>query len=377
MGTKKSSPFKITPRVFLRFALALVFFMICLSISPILNFIKESRITPEDKLREAFENLDTAIELKNRLAQIPRKRLTLVEEPLLFLVPNGLNGSKFFVQGGQYDPADLSINPAAADFIFARESVPLHSLLAPPDPPWKIERWVRMDDLPNIFLLTRAAPVEQQLAPEDEIESRLEATTLIRDDINLTDSFRMDKFEVCHARFVKFLNDRRFDLKEVERYYGLHDPSSRIVFVGGQYRVLRGAQNLPIFNVSYYGAKRFCEYVGGRLPSIAQWQRASGQSDGRLFPWGSETNFIQRANLQGDEDGFAFWAPVDSFESGQSPSGVYNMAGNVYEWVEGLWLLGGSWAQDSSDAMTSHIDTNDPATKSLHDGFRCVYNFSR
>lgn len=91
---------------------------------------------------------------------------------------------------------------------------------------------------------------------------------------------------------------------------------------------------LPAVNVSCEEAGEYAAWLGKRLPSEQQWEKAARGSDGRLFPWGDEWDG-ERVNSA--ESGRRFLTPVDEFPSGASPFGCLNMAGNVWEWTTTPW----------------------------------------
>ncbi|MEM1348749.1 MAG: SUMF1/EgtB/PvdO family nonheme iron enzyme [Myxococcota bacterium] len=146
------------------------------------------------------------------------------------------------------------------------------------------------------------------------------------------------------------------------------------------------AHDMPQVCVTRAQAQTYCAHVGGHLPTHEQWERAARGSDGRLFPWGLSWDStlanwaeqdVVRTSVLGRIDGFSYTAPPGQFEGGKSPSGAYDMAGNVAEWVAGEGeegvARGGSWVSDPFEMRTTGRKEI-PADKGRTDvGFRCAY----
>jgi eukaryotic-like serine/threonine-protein kinase len=108
----------------------------------------------------------------------------------------------------------------------------------------------------------------------------------------------------------------------------------------------------PINCVDWFMAEAYCKSVGKRLPTEAEWEHAATGTDHTGFPWGNDDPTSQHVNacderckafakkesvplraLLATDDGHAATAPVRSYEQGRSRLGVYDLAGNVREWV--------------------------------------------
>jgi sulfatase modifying factor 1 len=175
----------------------------------------------------------------------------------------------------------------------------------------------------------------------------------------------------------------------------LDDPSQRISQDGSNYVALAGYENHPMTMVSWFGAWGYCEYYGYKLPTELEWEKAARGTDTRPFPWGDD---IERnnANFYSSRDpfenmssfgsrtspvGFYNGRTYDSYETldAKSPYGLYDMAGNVWQWTGDVYadqhyryMRGGSKDTMEMDLRIWVSNNATPTYFSPGVGFRCI-----
>lgn len=237
------------------------------------------------------------------------------------------------------------------------------------------------------------------------------------------DTFHVDRTEVTNADFATFLNSlglpvrgsfgqgmigaQNADAQTLEllntpyadrarpSMIELDDNEAEIVLVEGHFVPLAGRAAHPVTEVTWHGARAFCAWRGGALPTEAQWEAAARGQDDRLFPWGNEAPDRSRV-VRGGSIGST--EPVGSRPAAASPHGALDMAGSLAEWTSSLkrpypyraddgredpdnsgerTTRGGDYEYDRAaiNYSTSFRDgfSNDPAHGHRHVGFRCAY----
>lgn len=137
----------------------------------------------------------------------------------------------------------------------------------------------------------------------------------------------------------------------------------------------------PVVYVSFDDVLKYCEWKTEkerrqyRLPTEDEWEKAARGTDGRVYPWGDE---FDKEKCNSSESGINDTTPVDKYPDGVSPYGCYDMAGNVWEWVDSWYdkeekyrvLRGSCWGDDQEFVCASTRRRGVPAARNFFIGFR-------
>lgn len=199
-------------------------------------------------------------------------------------------------------------------------------------------------------------------------------------------SYAIDRTEVSHAAYLRCV------------VAGACAPSA-----AAEHDVRIGLPEQPVVQVTWQDAQRYCRFVGGSLPTEAQWERAARGGSERAFPWGDSFNTrLANHGTATDEpseqhavDGYRYAAPVHAYPDGKSFYGALNMAGNVWELVLDRYapydgaatrveptgpstgdehvIRGGSWRTPPLMLRTTFRAHLPVAERRPDVGFRCAY----
>jgi formylglycine-generating enzyme required for sulfatase activity len=142
------------------------------------------------------------------------------------------------------------------------------------------------------------------------------------------DSYYIAKYEARARDLVAYLNSSE---GRKENYFGKHLSCSTRLGDDGNYYELLPEERLPATHLSWRQADRWVRWMGFRLLTETEWEKAARGSDQRMYPWGDEAPDETYAGYNMEASCFTW--PVDSFRKGVSPYGIYNMSGNVREFV--------------------------------------------
>jgi iron(II)-dependent oxidoreductase len=147
-------------------------------------------------------------------------------------------------------------------------------------------------------------------------------------------AFAIDRYPVSNAAFAEFLNAIGPRAANGQRLYDEDDGDARIHLRGGVWTADAGFENHPSVEPSWFGARDYCAWVGGRLPTEPEWERAARGDDGRIYPWGNDPPDPTMARFGGSMNSYV---AIGNYPRNVSPFGAVDMAGNVWNWVSSLY----------------------------------------
>ena len=206
------------------------------------------------------------------------------------------------------------------------------------------------------------------------------------------DDFYIGKYEVTNEQFCKFLNEKGNQREGGVTWLNITSQYCKIVKQSGRYVPVSGYANHPVIEVTWYGARAYCKWAGGRLPTEAEWEYAArGGNKSKGYKYSGSNNVESVAWYRGNSGGRTH--PVGTKQPNEL--GLYDMSGNVWEWCSdwfgsdyyskspyenptGLssgWarvLRGGSWYLTANICRVALRRRNGPDNSSSTDGFRVV-----
>lgn len=175
-------------------------------------------------------------------------------------------------------------------------------------------------------------------------------------------AFYIDRYEVTNTQYQRFVRESG------------HRPS----------RYARWPQfnqdQQPVVGVGWHDAEAYCAWAGKRLPTEFEWEKAARATSGTAWPWGNKPD---ESAFNGRKQGKYGPVKVGSYPSGNSPYGISDMAGNVWEMTSSPWpnesqptghvMRGGSFLNGIADVRsTVRWAANDEQKGAEWLGFRCV-----
>lgn len=240
--------------------------------------------------------------------------------------------------------------------------------------------------------LRKNRPVEQAIVAETPMVTISEGMFAMESDGRQALEDERPKHQVWLPSFF-------MDLYEVttEQYASFVAATHRLV--PWQWNMVDLSQhgNRPVIGVDWADADAYCRWRGKRLPTEAEWEKSARGTDGRLYPWGNQLPTKERANFAlGARFSYSqVLMPAQSYEFGKSAFGLYQMAGNVWEWVQDWYdasyyenapernpqgpeqgpfkvLRGGSWSDLPKYLLAYGRFKLPPETRNSYTGFRCA-----
>lgn len=201
------------------------------------------------------------------------------------------------------------------------------------------------------------------------------------------DTFAIDKFEVTNGLYLGFVKSTEHRVPQ--------NPKTPTRNLWQEDGITESLADRPVINVDWFDADAYCKWTGKRLPTEAEWEKAAKGTSDRRFPWGNVEPTAKHLNYNQRWIGEKTLMPVGSYEAGKSPFGLYDMAGNVWEWVNDWYdaqyyekspqknpkgpdagvkkvIRGAGWQNETPTVRIFTRVASDPAMRNESTGFRCA-----
>jgi formylglycine-generating enzyme required for sulfatase activity len=300
------------------------------------NLAEEQRRIAQERQREVEQSQQQVQQTNDALVEALRERLSSGDAGEVL-------GALAILDRGSQDPEPFLARIDGRWFQSAREFVPLLVALDERALGEPSQRWGRLRGL----LVKRFASEAGKGSPPGEPP----AASGVR--IGGGAPFYLQRYEVTNGEY------RQYDRN--------HDPEA--------------PSDHPVVNVSWYDAMAYAAWLGGTLPTEAQWELAARGPEGRAYPWGSEkpTRVCAIFDDESGDDGRALsTSPVGSVPEGATPDGIHDLAGNVWEWCRdgapnARVLKGGSFCNAERYLASSTSNSLHPEGSGNIVGFRVAW----
>ena len=203
----------------------------------------------------------------------------------------------------------------------------------------------------------------------------------------LLDTFLIDQFEVTNGRYSEFVKNTNHRVPQ--------NPTNPTRNLWQGNTISESLAERPVINVDWFDADAYCRWAGKRLPTEAEWEKAAKGTSDRRFPWGNVEPTAKHLNYNQRWIGEKTLMPVGSYEAGKSPYGVYDVVGNVWEWVNDWYdaryyerspsknpkgpqegtkkvIRGAGWQNETPTVRIFTRVESDPMMRNESTGFRCA-----
>lgn len=342
----------------------------------------------DEYLEKTIMLVEEAEKKEKKVKKKKKSKTGLVVAVLAFVLIGGGVGGYFAFKPKREPPVPVAPAPAPAP-------VPVPTGPVTPDKPEGIEAtlnaknfWEVVHPADQAVMVHIPAGIFTMGSEQYSAEKPVQQISL--------DAFFIDKYLVTNEMFGKFVDATGYVTDAEKDGAGLVRIGRRWKKVdGASWKLpdgltpIEGREDHPVSQVSFNDARAYCQWAQKDLPTEAQWEKAARGPEGNRFPWGDDEPDATMANF---DNIVGSTSPVKDFEKGQSPFGLQDMAGNVYQWTRDWYatgaraaenpagpaegservIKGGSFIEGIESIRSANRDRYEPAYSSFLFGFRCA-----